>query len=151
MTTADFIEKTYNTTATRERRCSSVFTDYEGTVYSYGYHYPLAFNVARMDFINTQGYSSTTAKHISWAWRAVGYNSIGVKLWRDEARVIADRYASETDKLRAIESALERELKDINIEMGKKTRTDTQVYAHLSSERSRVMDSLSSVRAELRG
>lgn len=68
MTTADFIAKTFNTTNDKwgrygyERRCSSVFTDRDGNVYSYGYHYPLLFTIGGLTFINTTGYSSTTAK-----------------------------------------------------------------------------------------
>lgn len=149
MTTADFIAKTYNTPSDKDRHCSSVFTDRDGTVYSYGYHYPLAFRVAGLDFINTQGYSSTTAKHTSWAWRAVGYDSIGVILWRDEARVIADRYASETDKLRAIESALERELDTIQQAMDGKKRKDTQVYHWLQYNYDKVQANLTRVEAAL--
>ena len=45
----------------------NLFTDANGTMYSYGYHYPLLFEVNGLKFINTTGYSQTTAKHISHA------------------------------------------------------------------------------------
>lgn len=45
----------------------NLFTDGNGTMYSYGYHYPLLFDVNGLKFINTIGYSQTTAKHISYA------------------------------------------------------------------------------------
>jgi hypothetical protein len=45
----------------------NLFTDGNGTMYSYGYHYPLLFDVNGLKFINTAGYSNTTAKHISHA------------------------------------------------------------------------------------
>lgn len=150
MTTQEFIEKTYNTTSTRERRCSSVFTDNDGTVYSYGYHYPLAFKVAGLDFVNTAGYSATTGKHITWAWRAVGYNAIGVELWREEARVIAASYSTEVEKLEAIKTALERQEHELRSEMGTKKRTNTHVYAYLTRRYNKVDGYLSRVNETLR-
>lgn len=138
MTTAEFIKKTYNTKNEKwgkhgyDRWCSSVKTDKHGTVYSYGSHYPLAFHVAGLDFVNDAGYSSSTSKHILWAKQAIGYsNHISVKLWREEARVIADEYATEQQKLEAIKTALRRELLDIKQQMQAKKRKNTQVYAHL--------------------
>lgn len=129
MTTKDFIGKTYNTTSTRERWCSSVFTDYEGTVYSYGYHYPLAFHVKGLDFINTRGYSNTTARHILWAKQALDYQYIGVELERHD--VDSMRYASDDDKLAIILEALKRQEAELKDEMSSKTRKDTQVYRSL--------------------
>lgn len=133
MTTRDFIARTYNTEATRERHCSSVFTDYSGQVYSYGYHYPLAFNLKGLDFVNTQGYSNTTAKHISWAWAAVGYHANSVKLWREDAQVIAGSYHTEDEKIAAVHRALERELLGLRQEMDGKKRKDTRVFAQLEA------------------
>ena len=105
MTTAEFIKKTYNTTNDKwgkhgyDRWCSSVKTDKHGTVYSYGSHYPLAFHVAGLDFINEQGYSNTTSKHIGWARAALNYNYVGVKLNREEAVVIGNEYITDDNKL----------------------------------------------------
>lgn len=135
MTTQDFISKTYDTTATRERHCSSVFTDYNGTVYSYGYHYPLAFNVNGLDFVNTAGYSSTTAKHIAWAKHSLGYdNYIGVKLNRAEAPVIASSLSTQDEKIAAIKTALEREILQLKERADSKKRKNTAVYYSIERE-----------------
>lgn len=123
MTTAQFIAKTYNTTATRERRCSSVFTDYEGNVYSYGYHYPLAFNIDGLDFINTSGYSSTTAKHIMWAREAV---SAHIEVELNGARLPLT--------LDDIEAKLGAKVVELHTAMASKKRKDTQVYKHLEQD-----------------
>jgi len=50
-----------------DTRHGNLFTDGNGTMYSYGFHYPLLFEVNGLKFINTAGYSNTTAKHISHA------------------------------------------------------------------------------------
>lgn len=128
MTTADFIKKTYNTKNDKwgvhgyDRHCSSVFTDRDGNVYSYGYHYPLAFNINGLDFVNTNGYSSTTNRHIMWAKQAIGYDKyIGVKL----------RGARLPLTLDDILSKLGAELVEIKAKMDAKKRKDTQVYKWL--------------------
>lgn len=56
------------------KQCSSVFYE-SGVLYSYGHHYPLMWAVKSRSnqpvfFVNTRGYSVTTAKHINWAFRA---------------------------------------------------------------------------------
>lgn len=148
MTTAEFIEKTYNTKNERwgkhgyDRWCSSVKTDKNGIVYSYGSHYPLAFKVKGLDFINVAPYSSSTGRHQLWARQAIGYDSLQVKLWRDEAQVIANEYASEDKKLKAIQTALIRELTDITVEMKGKKRKDTNVYRRLSTQQTALIDAL---------
>lgn len=147
MTTRDFIAKTYMVQSDKDRHCSSVFTDRDGTVYSYGYHYPLAFNLGGVDFVNTQGYSTTTGKHIGWAWSALGYDTtIGVKLWREEARVIASS-ASTYDKVTAVLKALQRELNSVNDKIASKRRTDTQVWKDLVAQKWNLVDKLASTRA----
>ena len=151
MTTAEFIKKTYNTTNDKwgkhgyDRWCSSVKTDKHGTVYSYGSHYPLAFHVAGLDFINEAGYSNTTSKHIGWARAALNYNYVGVKLNREEAVVIGNEYITDDNKLEAIKRALEREHSSIVEQMTAKKRKDTQVYKNLEYEQARVMHELSKV------
>lgn len=146
MTTQEFITKTYNTKATKERRCSSVFTDYEGIVYSYGYHYPLAFHIKGLDFVNEIGYSNTTAKHINWARHAIGYgNYIGVKLNSSDALDMTYYTGKATEqmaRLEIVKLALERELASIRDEMSKKTRKDTQVYKQLETDEVRTIQSL---------
>ena len=134
MTTADFIAKTYNTTSTRERRCSSVFTDYDGNVYSYGYHYPLAFNINGLDFVNTRGYSSTTAKHIAWAKAALNYEHIPVELDRADAQVISSKWSTNGQKLDVIRAALNRQYEELRKQQDAKKRKDTAVYADLERQ-----------------
>lgn len=145
MTTRDFIAKTYNTTAARERRCSSVFTDYQGTVYSYGYHYPLAFNINGLDFVNTRGYSNTTAKHISWAQRALNYEHVSVEINRDDAQVIISSYASDSEKLDIVRAALQRQASDLMAQMQSKKRRDTWVYKNLEGNLAIVLDNIKKV------
>ena len=146
MTTQDFIAKTYNTRSTKDRSCSSVFTDRNGTVYSYGYHYPLAFHVKGLDFINESGYSNTTARHILWARQALNYDYIGVKLWRTDVNDLTYYTGSMSDKaLEVIERALARELKSILEQIQAKKRKNTAVYARLQSEHERVYTALKTV------
>lgn len=128
MTTRDFIARTYNTTATRDRQCSSVFTDYDGNVYSYGYHYPLLFNIGGLDFINVQGYSSTTARHIHWARQAEPY-AIEVEL----------RGARLPLTLDDIEAKLGARVVELKQQLDSKKRKNTQVYASLEHEFNKVL------------
>jgi hypothetical protein len=127
MTTQEFIARTFNTTSDRERHCSSVFTDHNGTVYSYGYHYPLAFNVDGLNFINARGYSSSTGRHISWAKRAIG-NYIEVWLPRPE-------YGQRGEyTLDDVMRALQAERLDIERRMSECKRKNTKKYARLVAE-----------------
>lgn len=128
MTTAEFIKKTYNTTSTRERRCSSVFTDEDGVVYSYGYHYPLLFKVEGLDILNVNGYSNTTAKHINWARQAVS-NPVEVEL----------RGARLPLTLKDIQVKLGAQLTELKAQLDSKKRKDTQVYAQLEWQFNRVL------------
>lgn len=70
MTSKDFISNNFGIRSDRERQCSSVFADHDGNIYSYGYHYPLLFEVNGLKFVNTRGYSNTTSRHIHWAKQA---------------------------------------------------------------------------------
>jgi len=136
MTTRDFIAKTYNTFSDRERRCSSVFTDYNGTVYSYGYHYPLLFKVNGLSFVNVRGYSNTTAKHINWA-RSAEPNAIPVILSRDDRAQFTD--------IHTLVSRLYEQLNDIMNQMISKRRKDTAVYRDLQRQHETVYNSIQRV------
>lgn len=141
MTTRDFIKKTYGTPGTRERFCSSVFTDERGNVYSYGRHYPLLFKVGGLDFVNTTGYSNTTAKHINWARSATNYTAIPVKLnglKYPEDFTLADML-----------TLLKSELNSIIIDMASKKRKDTRVYEMLDDKLARVTEYIKRVKAVL--
>lgn len=131
MTTRDFIARWYDV-SDKERWCSSVKVDSSGTVYSYGSHYPLLFKVAGHNFVNTRGYSNTTAKHINWAWSAVDYNATAVELNRDDAYTISSSWASDSDKLQVLARATAQMVADATEARDAKKRTDTQVYAHLT-------------------
>lgn len=147
-TTREFIEKTYNTTSTRERSCSSVFTDMNGTVYSYGYHYPLAFHVKGLDFINTSGYSVTTGRHIMWAKQALNYQYIGVELSRNDTNELFMYTGTIVDEDRALEKLyhiLSRKRQALADEMRAKKRKDTIVYAHLQREHDTVQQNMNLV------
>lgn len=149
MTTQEFISKTYNVPATRERKCSSVFTDYEGVVYSYGYHYPLAFHLKGLDFVNVRGYSSTTSKHIAWAKRALDYQYVGVELNSDDTFRLTRGYATEEQKLHTIRKTLERQLTSVQETMRSKTRKDTSVYKQLETDEVRTIQALLKVNKAL--
>ena len=129
MTTAQFIERTYNTKNDKwgrygyDRRCSSVMTDKEGNVYSYGYHYPLLFRIGGLNFVNTTGYSNTTARHIHWARQAVS-DYIEVEL--NGARLPLT--------LEDIEAKLGAKVVTLKQQMDSKKRKDTQVYQSLERE-----------------
>lgn len=144
MTTAQFIAKTYGTTSNRDRQCSSVFTDNDGNVYSYGYHYPLVFKVAGHNFINTAGYSTTTGKHIGWAWQAVDYNATAIELNRDDTSAL--KYATDQQKLDVLERAAQRMVQRAQLACDQKSRKDTQVYKYLADTLGRANASFIAVR-----
>lgn len=138
MTSRDFIKKTYQVPSDRERHCSSVFTDYDGNVYSYGYHYPLLFRVGGLDFVNDRGYSVTTAKHIGWAHSAIDYTGISVEL---PSHI---RYPRDLT-LEDIRKMLFKQHTAITDQMLAKKRKDTQVYKQLEWQASRIAKNLATV------
>lgn len=72
MTTADFIAQVAQHQQTKPKTVSSVYFD--GLhLYSYGTHYPLLINCKGKWIVNRQGYSNTTAKHISYATSYADY------------------------------------------------------------------------------
>lgn len=144
MTTRDFIARWHGVKDGTERWCSSVFKNGRGDIFSYGYHYPLLFEVAGQWFINDAGYSNTTARHIYWAKQALGYSATPVKLNGSQARVIANNNST-TDKLTAVRQALHEEHGQLRRDMLSKKRRDTKVYAHLRAELARVTKAINEV------
>lgn len=67
MKITQFIEKYKGKKPKKTRWCASVMQNSEGDFYSYGYHYPLLFKALGKWWLNTSGYSHTTASHIHWA------------------------------------------------------------------------------------
>src|SRR5580765_5624245 len=129
MRTRDFIVKTIGKKRDRERWCSSVMVDCDGVVYSYGRHYPLAVIIddpgssQEIGFVNTSGYSVTTAKHIGWAFSALaelGVKARGVELERRCSFDFADIYFSADRQARRVAWA-----------MAAKKRHNTWVYKNL--------------------
>lgn len=132
MTTAEFIEKAFYN-ETKKRSCSSVFAE-NGIVYSYGYHYPLLFKVAGHTFINTAGYSVTTARHIHWARQAVNYEATEVELSREDSRVIYSSLNSDRHKLERLLQATAGMVARATEARDAKKRKDTWVYQHLTAQ-----------------
>lgn len=142
MTTLEFIEKTFGAQSERIKECSSVFTDRDGNVYSYGYHYPLLFKVGGLVFVNTTGYSSTTNRHIYWAKQAVGYECVSVEL-------NGDRLPGLT--LERIRELLGAQVVEAKAKMDAKKRKNTQVYAFLENQYQKVLADYNKVVEQLQG
>lgn len=167
MTSREFIERQLGNADGKTRELSSIYKDGNGQIYSYYHHYPLVFQAAGLTFVNTRGYSSTTGKHISWAWRAAGYNSIGVELSgcnqysyrnpenkRKVANMLyenANGYGKHSDRqiLRAVLRDLKTELAGIDKDMSAKTRKDTMTYAMLVDKHNQVRGYIARVEGAL--
>ena len=126
MTTQEFIYKNVGITQ-REKFCSSVFVN-NGIVYSYGYHYPLATIINGYGFVNTSGYSVTTAKHINWARQALiqrlgSHNVFDVEL------------KGKDFDAKNILLSLADQVTDLMFKIEKKKRRDTSVYRNLIYQR----------------
>lgn len=150
MTTAQFISKNFGVASAKDRSCSSVWADHNGNIYSYGYHYPLLFEIGGLIFRNRTGYSNTTARHIHWA---SGFGAIDV--WLSGCNMYSWSNAENHDKVpallrhawpdmpaatltalkQAIMADLSAELDNINERIASKKRTNTQVYQMLITER----------------
>jgi hypothetical protein len=135
MTTKQFIDDTFGVPSNTNRKCSSVFADTDGNIYSYGYHYPLLFKVDGLTFRNTSGYSTTTAKHISYCSR---FDAIDVEL------DVHDRLRSLT--LADIEERLEMMRDKLYGEMVIKKRKDTWVYHDLERRHERTKHGLAAIK-----
>lgn len=142
MTTKTFIEKALRGTTRRTMFQSLVVRtqDDDITVYSYGPHYPLVKIINGKAFINTRGYSTTTARHISWAFSAaaaiVGNNCYHVPL----------EYASQLEPDTIQRDAMA-ERNRLLAEMDAKKRKDTQVYKWLQIQVDRMNDTIQAVYA----
>lgn len=142
----DYITKHYNTTSTRNRACASIFVDGDGKVYSYGYHYPLLFNIAGIDILNVAGYSATTRQHIAKA-RTACRDAIRVKLTNVDGDAgiftmydISKTSLTDIDKLKYIYYCVIKELTDVTTLAGKKKRKNTKVYTDLIAQRDYLTD-----------
>lgn len=144
MTTQEFISKQFGNANGKAGHCSSVIKDGKGNIFSYGSHYPLLFKIGDKVFINTAGYSNTTSRHIAYAWRAVNYQAIEVKLGyktanaytgrNNDAYIIAASYTTDEEKLAVIRAAQKRELDDLAEQLDAKKRRDTWVFSNLQRQ-----------------
>lgn len=130
MTTKQFIQKNLGETG-KCKDFASVHLDEQGFIYSYWYHYPLVFNIKGHTFINTAGYSATTAKHIAWAKGAVDYNFTAVELTRDQSRVISNGFNTPEAKMQTLLEATERMIEEAQKACDAKKRKNTQVFKYL--------------------
>lgn len=162
MTTQEFITKNFGVPSDKDRKCSSVYADELGNIYSYGKHYPLLFKVGRLTFVNKTGYSNTTAKHINWAQAAVNYNAVDVWVrgcnqytWNnpgpktipkmlDEQRWFNDEVPQHfiDDMMQVIHDDLTAEFADITERINSKKRKDTKIYKMLTDERDDCLERL---------
>lgn len=110
------------------------------TIYSYGTHYPLAFQVETSEgkkwVVNTRGYSMTTSKHIGLC-----KSDICVELPRGAYNEYYDN-----DKKEVVEKALNDTLDKLANEIGKKKRKDTKVYKWLKYDYERNMEYLAMIK-----
>lgn len=142
MTTREFINRNFGVNDDKKRWCSSVFKDYNGDIYSYGYHYPLLLKIDGLAFRNVSGYSNTTAKHINWSFDQCDFD---VKLTSEDARMLYG-CKSDTMRLGVVRAALERERDDLLAQMFAKKRKNTLVFATLNEQFSRVATALDDLR-----
>lgn len=133
MKTEEFIFQ-YLSDKTDKTQCSSVMGD-SGTIYSYGYHYPLARIIDGTAWINSDPSTVTTAKHRNWARsacaRIVGYENVqDVELHGAQFHPFY------------VEQGLIKEQMRIIGQMEQKKRKDTQVYKWLEYDLNRVNKAL---------
>jgi hypothetical protein len=144
MTNLQFIEKEFYAHHDSEKWHGSLFRDGDGNIYSYGRHYPLMFTSTDdggLVFINTTGYSNTTAKHIRDAWTACDNDAIPLKM--NNQRL--GREFKLGDALYLLTQEQARIIKAMNA----KKRKDTNVYRALQLELDRVMHNIKIIKERM--
>ena len=124
MTTREFINKNFGVTG-NNKTCSSVLKDWNGNIFSYGYHYPLLIKVGDKVLRNVRGYSNTTARHIQWS-RDI--DAIDIRFERDF------RVGNDAWNLKSAKSGKLKYIDGLKAQMESKKRKDTQVYRQLERE-----------------
>lgn len=146
MTIQQFIGREFGNNDGKVKQCSSVIKDGEGNIYSYGAHYPLVFKVFGLNFINTAGYSVSTAKHINWASQAVehyGNPLIDIKLPGNFR--LADhnwKYGDTPKALEYFKTVLVDQAVELQMKMLKKKRKNTMVYESMRQELNRLQSDI---------
>lgn len=120
MTTRDFITARFYLNTSRTS-CSSVMSDSQGNIYSYGYHYPLLFTLNGKNIRNVRGYSSTTGRHILWS-RDV-----------DAIDIHAPAGYRLSDGIQPLIDSQTKYVQSLKSEMDAKVRKNTQVYEYLKA------------------
>lgn len=100
-------------------------------LYSYGYHYPLLFEVNGLRFVNTRGYSNTTSKHIAMAWLEAEY----------EVKLNSRNFDIET-----IKKCLQEEKETIIEDIANCKRKVSQKKDKLFSELNRVVETMEALK-----
>lgn len=168
MTSSEFINKWFGVSDGKSRTLSSIYKDANGTIYSYGHHYPLLFKVGSLTFRNTSGYSATTGKHINWAGSLADFDvqvsGCNPYTWRNSTEFEKlpnllsllnydyepkARENIEQRIIKAVLKDLEAERSEVQAEMAKKKRFDTQVYANLQQRNLTLTSAIAHVKAEL--
>lgn len=131
MTNLDFV---YNYKFTPDKHHGNLFTDSHGTMYSYGYHYPLLFKVNGLVFVNTYGYSNTTSKHIGYAKRYAQY-------------CVELDYTSHSIEYENVMRCLEKSLEYVNKQLAELKRHNTIKESNLLREQAELERTIEDLRA----
>lgn len=145
MTGREFIEHNFGVRDGKVKTCSSIFKDGRGDIYSYGYHYPMLFEIDGFVFRNIAGYSHTTSKHLSWTY---GIQAINVKLDRTEAAAISNSLNSSDLRLLTVIKAFEREVDALEVEIAKH-KPGTKVYGFYADRLNYINASLEALKEGL--
>lgn len=122
MRTVEWIDKHKGVNDGNTKIFGNVAKGADGTIYSYGYHYPLLFKLNDVYFVNHRGYSVTTSKHINWAHQATDYKAYNIEVPRLHHGPVEVAQAM---------SWLEKDIIDLIYQMAGKRRQDTSVYLNL--------------------
>ena len=137
MKTRDFIRQRFNLRTTKTS-CSSVISDDNGNIFSYGFHYPLLFTVGDKIVRNVSGYSNTTQRHILWSRDVDDAIDIhapdGFRLSSDDAVNLAALLKSQRNYISRLQE-----------QMDAKKRKDTMVYKLLELEHARATANLAAL------
>lgn len=142
MTTSQFIAENIGNLPKRDKQCSSVYQFTDGNFYSYGSHYPLLFKIGNLWLRNTQGYSASTAKHISWC---AGHADHDVKLISTHNSI---GYSSDAISKKNILDSLYKEQKEVNEEYHGLTRRNTQKEQRIVNRLNELENAITAVKAQ---
>lgn len=138
MTTREFMRSRQGHNPSREVWCSSVKQSTNGDFYSYGSHYPLLFKVGSLWFVNDNGYSSSTSKHICWA-RPFANHSVE----------LPNNQQYGTPKIEYVLECLNSELKRLKDELNKH-RNGTQIANRISDHIEETLKDIKAIKKELK-